>query len=126
VRTRWRQRGFSLPEVLASLTLFALVAAATVSLSTTTVRHTADNRAGLAAAFLAQQEMEHMRGHDYENMGSETYSQVVDGMPFTVNANVVTDQPISGVATITVSVSWQGPYGAKHYAIQSYFTDITA
>ncbi len=125
-RNRRSARGFSIIETLAALSLLAIATAASVSLSVTTMRQTSANRAGLAAAFLAQQEMEHIRGHDYQNMANETYTQVVDGMTFTVNGQVASDTPVSGVSTVTVTISWTGNFGAKSYAIQSYFTDITA
>ena len=73
-----------------------------------------------------QQELEHMRGHDYQNMASETLTQDVDGMTFTITTNVKNDIPVLGVTTITVTVSWTGNFGPKSYAIQSYYTDITA
>jgi prepilin-type N-terminal cleavage/methylation domain-containing protein len=123
---RRRRRGFTVLEVLAALTLFALAAAATVALAVTSVRQASANRQGMAAAFLAQQELERMRGHDFQNMQSETLTQVVDGTTYTITATVNTATSMGpNIADVRVTVSWSGPMGPKTYAAESYFTDIT-
>ncbi|HLK11171.1 MAG TPA: prepilin-type N-terminal cleavage/methylation domain-containing protein [Candidatus Binatia bacterium] len=124
-RRRW-SAGFSLIEVLAALTLFALAAVATVALAVTSMRQTARNRQGMAAAFLAQQEMEHMRSHDFQNMQSETVTQTMDGTTYTITATVNTAGAQGpNIADVQVSVAWTGPLGPRTYAIESYFTDVT-
>jgi prepilin-type N-terminal cleavage/methylation domain-containing protein len=123
---RRRRRGFTVLEVLAALTLFALAAAATVALAVTSVRQASANRQGMAAAFLAQQELERMRGHDFQNMQSETLTQVVDGTTYTITATVNTATAMGpNIADVRVTVSWAGLMGPKTYAVESYFTDIT-
>jgi prepilin-type N-terminal cleavage/methylation domain-containing protein len=125
-RARHGRQGFTLVEVLAALTLFALAAAATVALAVTSIRQASANRQGMAAAFLAQQELERMRGHDFQNMQSETLTQVVDGTTYTINATVNTATAMGpNIADVKVTVTWSGPMGPKSYAAESYFTDVT-
>jgi prepilin-type N-terminal cleavage/methylation domain-containing protein len=125
-RRRAGAHGFTLVETLAAMTLFALAAAAVSSIAITATRRTTQNRHAMSAAFIAQQEMEHLRGLDYANLVSETLSVPLGGQTFTVNSVVTPDLPVLNVKTVVVTVSWTGPEGSKSYAVTTYYTDVTA
>lgn len=125
--TRRRPRGFTLVETLAAMTLFAIVAAAISSMAATAIRRTSENKHAMAAAFIAQRQMEHVRGLEYDDIqtGTETVA-LAPGENYSVATDVQADQPIANVKTVTVTVSWTGPEGSKSYAITTYYTDVTA
>lgn len=121
-----RTRGFTLIETLAAMTLFALVAAAISSMAGAAIRRTSENRHAMSAAFLAQRQMEHVRGLEYANIADESQGVTLAGESFTITTAIVPDSPVANVKTVTITVSWTGPEGAKSYAITTYYTDITA
>jgi prepilin-type N-terminal cleavage/methylation domain-containing protein len=55
--TRRRSRGFSIIEVLAAMSLFAVLASAICAVATTSMRFTTSNRHATLAAMLAQREL---------------------------------------------------------------------
>jgi len=124
--TRRRERGFSLLEVLAGMSLFAIVASSVGMLATQSIRRTVENRHGTEAALLAQQEMERVREIDYTNIVSRTTSQTMNGHTFVITTGVLDDTPAASMKQITVSVGWTGPEGPHSYAISTIYTDVTA
>ena len=52
-----RQAGFTLFEVLAAMSLFAIASLGMTQFAVQSIRHTADNRASTGAVILAQQEI---------------------------------------------------------------------
>jgi prepilin-type N-terminal cleavage/methylation domain-containing protein len=123
---RRRQRGFSLVEILASVTLFAIVASATGILATQSMRRTSENRHSTAAVLLAQQELERLRGLDYPNLAGGTYGATMGGQVFSVNTAITPNSPDPNMSVIVVTVSWTGPEGARSYALRTIYTDVTA
>jgi prepilin-type N-terminal cleavage/methylation domain-containing protein len=125
-RRRQRQRGFSLVEVLASVTLFALVASATGLLATQSMRRTSENRHATAAVLLAQQELERLRGLDYPNLASGAYGATMGGQSFNVNTAIQANTPDPNMSQVVVTVTWTGPEGSRSYALRTILTDVTA
>jgi prepilin-type N-terminal cleavage/methylation domain-containing protein len=123
---RRRQRGFSLIEVLAGITLFAIVAAGTGLLATQSMLRTSENRHSTAAVLLAQQEVERLRSFDYPNLVAGTYGTSMGGQNFTVTTAITPNNPDPNMSLIVVTVSWVGPEGSKSYGIRTIFTDVTA
>ena len=123
--TRTRCRGGSLLEVLAAMSLFALVASGTAKLAVGSMRQTVQNRHGTAAAMLAQKRLEELRGLSYAEMLPGSTSTTVDGLVYVVATSVLQDTPAPGMKQLTVTVSWTGPGGAKSYAVQTIFTAVT-
>lgn len=116
--------GFSILEVLAAMALFGVVAAAVSALATTSVRFTIDNRHGTAAATLAQEELEDLRGMPFDDVESRTQVAVVGGQAFTVATVVDDDDPEPGMKHIVVTVSWGGPRGARTHVLETIFTSL--
>jgi prepilin-type N-terminal cleavage/methylation domain-containing protein len=119
------QRGFSLLEVLSAISLFALVAAAVASLTTSAMRQTVWNRHATAAAMVAQDEVENLRGLAYETLESRNRVVTIDGQDFSVTTTVLEDDPAAGMSRIQVRVDWTGPEGSRNYDVETIFTDIT-
>jgi len=110
---RRRQRGFSLVEILASMTLFAIVASAMGLLATQSMRRTTENRHSTAAVLLAQQELERLRGLDYPALVGGSYGATMGGQSFTVDTAVQPNSPDPNMSQIAVTVSWMGPEGSR-------------
>lgn len=123
--TRRRQRGVSLLEVLAAMSLFALVASAVGALSVQSLLHTAVNRHYTMAAMLAQQEVEDLRSLEYVDVVSRSSTQTVEGQVYTTDTAVQANTPAANMSTVTVTVRWDGPEGTKNYAVKTIFTDVT-
>jgi prepilin-type N-terminal cleavage/methylation domain-containing protein len=123
---RRRQQGFSLLEVLAAMTLFAMVAAALGALATTSFLHTVLNRHASTAAMLAQEELEDMRGQPFAALAGGTRSVTVSGQSYSIDSDVAADTPAEGMSHITVTVNWTGPYGDRSYEIETIFTATSA
>lgn len=123
--TRTRCRGGSLLEVLAAMSLFALVASGAAKLAVGSMRQTVQNRHGTAATMLAQKRLEELRGLAYADMLPGSTSTTVDGLVYVVATSVLDDTPAAGMKQLTVTVSWTGPGGAKSYAVSTIFTAVT-
>jgi prepilin-type N-terminal cleavage/methylation domain-containing protein len=125
-RSRPRQRGFSLVEILAAMTLFAIVGSAMGILATQSMKRTTENRHATAAVLLAQQQIEALRALDYPNVAGSTLGATMNGQSFSIVTVVQTDVPVANTKTVTVTVSWVGPEGSKSYALPTIVTDVTA
>ena len=122
---RRRQRGFTLVDILAGLTLFAIVASAVALLATQSVRRTVENRHSSAAVLLAQRELERLRGLDYPLVAGGVTSASMGGQAYTITTSVQTDAPAPNMKQIAVVVSWTGPEGARSYGLHTIYTDVT-
>jgi Tfp pilus assembly protein PilV len=125
MRRRKNQEGLSLLEALAATTLFALVSAAMGTLALGSIRATTFNRHASQAALLAQWEMERVRALPYESIANSSTTKVMGGQTYTLATQVESDVPAASMSRITVTASWVGPEGAKSYATQTIYTDIT-
>jgi len=121
---RRRSRGFSIIEVLAAMSLFAILASAICAVAVTSVRFTTANRHATLAAMLAQQELEDLRGMAYDDIVSRSTIDTVEGQTFTVSSNVTANSPAAGMKRIVVTVSWTGPEGSSDHAIETIFTSL--
>lgn len=126
MKNRKRQRGVSLMEVLAAMVLFALVASAVGSLTTQSMVHSVRNRHSTNASLIAQEELERLRGLDYVDLTSATTSMSMGGQSYSVVSNVAANTPAANMSTITVTVSWTGPEGARSYVVQTIYTSVNA
>ncbi len=123
---RRRSRGFTLLEVLVSLSLFGLVASGIGALAAQTMVRTIENRHSTAAALLAQQELERLRGLEYADVAPLSATTTMGGRSFTVVDTVLNNNPAANMKKITVTVTWRGPEGPRSYAISTIYTDVTA
>jgi prepilin-type N-terminal cleavage/methylation domain-containing protein len=126
-RTRARRRGqegVSLLESLAAISLFAIVASGTATMAGTLLRHTANNRQSTAAAMLAQEELERVRGLQYADIQDASKTRVMAGKTYDVATTVQTDSPAAGMKRIRVIVTWEGPLGERSYELETIFTSV--
>ena len=124
-RRRHRQRGVSLIEVLAAMTLFALVASAVGALATSALLNTTINRHYTMATMLAQGEIEDLRSLDYPAVASRASVQTVEGQVYNIDTVVAANTPAANMSLVTVTVRWNGPEGTRNYAVDTIFTDVT-
>lgn len=117
-------RGLSIIEVLAAMSLFAILASAICAIATTSVRFTTANRHATLAAMLAQRELEDLRGMGYASIVSRSLVDAVEGQSFTINSNVTANSPAAGMKRIVVTVSWTGPEGSRDHEIETIFTSL--
>jgi prepilin-type N-terminal cleavage/methylation domain-containing protein len=123
---RRREEAFSLLEVLTAITLFALVAAGVSSLATGSMLRTTENRHYAAAALIAADRLEQLRGLEYDDIQPSSSSTTMGGQAFDIGVDVQPDTPAAGMKQITVTISWTAPEGAKVYEVETIYTDITA
>jgi len=122
---RRNARGFSLLEVLFAMTLFALVGTAVNVLAIQSMRHTLHNYHGTYAVLLAQQQVENLESADYATIANSNTVTTINGLNYTVNTNVATDTPASGMKQVTVTITWTGLEGNDSYAVQTIFTQLS-
>ncbi len=114
---RGRPQGFSVVEVMASLTLFAIVAAALATTSMSTIRYNARSRDSSAAAALVQDRIEGFRALDpgapdltpgsHQDRYSTMNALGQSGGKFSRSWTVTADSPRRGLAKVVVTVRWQ-------------------
>jgi prepilin-type N-terminal cleavage/methylation domain-containing protein len=120
------QEGVSLLESLAAISLFAIVAAGTATMAGSLMRQTASNRQSTAAAMLAQEELERVRGLAYNDIQDGSQSREMADKSYEVATTVQTDSPAAGMKRIRVIVSWDSPLGERSYELETIFTSITS
>jgi prepilin-type N-terminal cleavage/methylation domain-containing protein len=125
-RRRRGTRGMSLLETLCAMSLFAIAASGVGKLATGSMRYSIANRHGTAAAFLAEQQLESLRGGAYAGILPTSSSATVNGQSYTIATGVLENVPAPNMKQITVTVSWQGPEGTGSYAVQTIYTSITS
>lgn len=123
---RRRQRGFTLLELLVSMSLFAVVASGIGALAAQSMVRSAANRHGTAAVLLAQQELERLRGLEYDDVVPGSTTQTMGGGSYTIATAVQNDTPAANMKQITITVSWRGPEGLRSYAVSTIYADVTA
>ena len=114
---RCRPQGFSVVEVMASLTLFALVAAAVGTTSMGTIRYNLRSRDSTSAAALVQDKIEGFRALDpgaadltpgsHQDRFSTMDALGHSGGKFSRSWTVTADSPRRGLAMVVVTVRWQ-------------------
>jgi prepilin-type N-terminal cleavage/methylation domain-containing protein len=121
---RRRNKGFSIIEVLAAMSLFAVLAGAICAVATTSMRFTTANKHATIAAMLAQRELEDLRGMAYADINSRSTVDTIEGQAFTIASSVMANSPEAGMKRIVVTVSWAGPEGSRDHEIETIFTSL--
>jgi Tfp pilus assembly protein PilV len=124
-RRRGSEKGISLVEALVAMSLFAITASAFGTLAIASMRNSVENRQASIGAFLAQQELERLRGLEYADVTSGSQIESVNGVSYAVAAAVSTNTPAAGMKTVAVMSTWTGPGGVRSYVAQTILTDIT-
>ena len=118
---RLTQRGLSLLEVLASVTIFSLAAAGLASSTVATIKGNGVSRDTAAAVALLQDKIEQFRAADptanpadltpgyHSDPLSPLNSLGQPGGVFTRSWTVAPNTPRLGLSQVTVRVAWSGP-----------------
>jgi Tfp pilus assembly protein PilV len=121
MRTFSNQRGISLVEVLASVTLFAIGAAGLSAGTVANIRGNSASRAASAASALAHDRIERFRALDPSTnpaaLTPGTHQDALNPMDglgraggaFTRSWTVTADTPRKGLSQVVVTVSWHDP-----------------
>jgi hypothetical protein len=73
---------------------------------------------------LAAQELEELRGLEYDTIDSRT-SQLQEGaVQYTVETTVVPDAPEPNMKEISVDIRWDEPDGAQHVQVHTIYTQV--
>lgn len=124
--SRRRARGFTMFEVLAALSLFAVVGSAVAVLATRSVLSTTRNKHATAATLIAQRTVERLRALPYADVASGSTTVSYGHTAYTVDTAVLSDTPAAGMKRISVRVNWISPGGPRTYAVETIFTAVTS
>ncbi len=113
-------------ELVVALSLFTIVASAIGVLAGSQIQMNVRNKHAADAAFLAQQKLETLRAVDYASISGGTTNTSLHGQAYTVATIISANNPAANMSTITVTITWTAPEGARSYAVQTILTDITA
>lgn len=126
------QSGFSLLEVLSSMTVFAIAAAGLASTTVSTTKSTSSARSATAASFLIHDKIEELRALDpatnpaaftpgthYDAINPMTASGEANGA-FTRRWQVIANSPAPGLAEVVVTVSWNTPDGPRNLRASTF------
>jgi Tfp pilus assembly protein PilV len=123
-RTWSKQRGASLMETMVALGLFALTAATMSRFLTENIRRGSSNNLYTVAYSLAAQALEDARALNYADMAACTTSHAEGGVTFNVATTVEDDTPQTSLKTITATVDWTEPGGARIISVPVVYTEV--
>lgn len=123
-RRRWNARGISLIETLVALALFAMTAATMGRFLVTQIRASSTNYLQTKALSLAAEQLEATRAQKYADMASDTRTETVGGVLYTIATTVVPNSPSNGLKSIAVNVSWSDPQGPKNVTVNTIYTEV--
>jgi type IV pilus assembly protein PilV len=112
-------RGFTLLEVMIALVILAIGLLGLAGLQIIAIKGNSFGQQMTVASTLAQNQLEELR----ENAGSlsDGNDTVTDqnGITYTRNWVVATNQPQANMDTVNITVSWTGPTGSGSEAMRS-------
>lgn len=125
MKLRSNQSGFSMVEVLSSMTVFAIAATGLVSTTMSTIKSNTTSRQTTAASALIQDKVEELRslnpatnpadfaeGMHYDANNPLTAIGEADGV-YTRSWEVEVDTPTKGLSAVVVTVSWPSANGQR-------------
>jgi type II secretory pathway pseudopilin PulG len=117
-------RGVSLLETVVALGLFAIAAATSGNFLVGQIRFASSNYLYTQAYSLAEQQLESMRAQRYDAMAPSSKTVAVGGANYTVQTQLVTDSPTTGMKKITVNVGWTDQTGTKNVSVYTVYTEV--
>jgi prepilin-type N-terminal cleavage/methylation domain-containing protein len=121
---RLNERGVSLMETLVALSLFAIAAGTMGDFLVQQIRMASTNHNFTSAYALAEQELEDVRALDYVDIVPRSSTKAVGSVTFNLRTDVVANTPAPNMKSITVSVDWNEPGGARNVALHTIYTAI--
>jgi prepilin-type N-terminal cleavage/methylation domain-containing protein len=118
-------RGFSLPEVLAALSILGISVLGVQGLLLGLSRAAGTNAHYAVATELAQAELEDLRSLRYGEVTSRSSSATVGGLPFSIDSVVTEGVPQPETKHIHTTVSWvsQGGMG-QQFSLETIYAEI--
>jgi prepilin-type N-terminal cleavage/methylation domain-containing protein len=117
--------GFTLAEVLVSISIFAIAALGVQSLYLGLVRTTNMNAHYAAATELAQAELEDLRGTRYVEVDSRSSTATVEGIEYTIASVVSEGVPAAEMKHIQTTVSWTDAGGvSEQFSMETIYAEI--
>lgn len=125
MRLKKNQSGFSLVEVLSSMTVFAIAAAGLATTTVSTTKSNGTSRTTTVASFLIHDKVEELRSMDPATNPADfavgTHNDANNPMTALGEANgtytrtwqVIPNTPAIGLAEVVVTVSWNTPDGPR-------------
>jgi type II secretory pathway pseudopilin PulG len=121
---RGSEHGVTVLEVLVAVVLFAVIIAATAGILSLGSTRGAQNRRATEAAILAQRELERLRHTPYDQLpGSDRWTETVGTNMYTLELEMLRDQPEANMTWIRITVSWDS-VGPQTYVVETIFTNL--
>ncbi|PLX80967.1 MAG: hypothetical protein C0614_07050 [Desulfuromonas sp.] len=114
-----KQRGFTLAEVMISMTIFLIASMGLLPLLITNIQVNRNNNLHGQAQRLAGEVMTSLQLHDFEQL-SELDGQVTQAGPIEIRREIISDTPGDGQSQMTVVASWQQRGRIHSYLLQSW------
>ncbi len=105
VAGRRRHRGFTLIEVLISMTIFSVAILGLAIGASSVMRANQTSYFSTIAVSLAQDKLEELKANP-ATLASNSDTDTIDNVVFTRNWTETPDSPVSGVSRIDVTVEW--------------------
>jgi type IV pilus assembly protein PilV len=101
------QKGFSLIEILISMTIFAIGVLALAEMQITAIRGNAFSSTTTDGTTLAQDRIEQLMNLPYDdaNLNAGNHGPVTQGV-YNVSWDVANNSPVTNTKTVNVSVTW--------------------
>ena len=119
------QRGVSLIETLAALSLFALSAATMGDFLTHQIRAAGTNNNYTVAHEVGVEELENIRSFLFEQITSESHQIQKGGMVYQIETSVEDNVPAQNMKSISVDIGWNEPGGERHVVLETIYTAVT-
>lgn len=116
--------GLGLIDAVVALALFLLATATIGQFVVRQVRTGSSNSMYSVAYSLAAQELEELRGLDYQEIASRSGSMREGIITYTVTTSVRPDTPEPNMKEISVKVAWAEPDGKRDVEVQTIFTGV--
>lgn len=118
------ENGLGLIDAVVALGLFLLATATIGQYVVRQIRTGSSNSLYAVAYSLAAQELEELRGLEYEEIASRSGSLKEGAIVYTVTTSVLPETPEPNMKEISVNVAWAEPDGTRHVEVQTIFTGI--
>jgi hypothetical protein len=123
---RWAgNAGLTLIDTIVGLGLLLLSTATIGQFLVKQIQTGGSNTSYSTAYALAAEELEELRGLDYDSIASRSRSLQEGALTFTVATNVLADTPERNMKHISVDITWNDPGASQHVTVETIFTAVT-
>lgn len=119
------QRGVTLIETIAALSLFALSAATMGDFMTHQIRAASSNTNYTVAHEVGVEELENIRSLLFDQIDGGTHQVQKGGMLYDIATTVEDNTPGPNMKSISVDIGWSEPDGQRHVVLETIYTAVT-